>query len=387
MITTPEALRALVAEAREAEAVALDTEFVWERTYYPHLGVVQLGWSADDVHLIDAAELDLAPLAPLLEDAGVVKLLHDAPQDLQILRRAAGAEVRNVFDTRLAAGFVGLGATISLQALLRAALGVHLPKGETRSDWLRRPLTAEQQAYALDDVRHLPALWRWLREQAEARGRLAWVEEEMRLYDDPAFTAERDPAEHYLRLKGAGRLSPRERAVLREVAAWREREARERNRPRGHVVPDDVLVSVAQRKVEDEAALGRVRGLSDNARKRYGGSLVEAAQRGAAAPKEDWPEKARRRDDEDLVAARTDLLLSALKGEGQAAGVDPGLVASRSDLEALVQAHADGAVRAEEHRALEGWRRTFVGERLLRVLDGAAAVGLAGDPALPTIRG
>src|SRR5690606_18384671 len=150
MIETRDALQALVDRARTAEAVALDTEFVWERTYYPQLGVVQLGLGGDDVHLLDAAALDLAPLGALLTDAAVVKVLHDAVQDLTILRRATGASAVNVFDTQRAAGFVGLTSTLSLQDLFAEAVGVKLPKGATRSNWLKRPLSDEQTAYAED---------------------------------------------------------------------------------------------------------------------------------------------------------------------------------------------------------------------------------------------
>ncbi len=144
LIDTPDALAALISRARQQPCVAVDTEFVWERTYYANLGVVQVGWSKDETHLIDTVALggQLHPLGWLLEDAEVRKVFHDAPQDLQILHRATGAHARNVFDTRIAAGFAGLGGTLSLQRLLRATVGVDLPKTESRTNWLQRPALA-----------------------------------------------------------------------------------------------------------------------------------------------------------------------------------------------------------------------------------------------------
>ena len=170
MIDTARDLDALVDRCLAAEAVALDTEFVWERTYVPALGVVQVGLGPDDVHVLDAVALDLAPLGRVLEAAGTQILLHDATQDLQILARATGARPRNVFDTQRVAGLAGLSGSVSLQDLVEWATGVRLEKGETRTDWLRRPLSDKQVEYALDDVRYLPAVRERLLAEADARG-------------------------------------------------------------------------------------------------------------------------------------------------------------------------------------------------------------------------
>ena len=174
----------VVARARAAGVAALDTEFVWERTYFPRLGLVQLAWPEGrgdvEVALLDAPALgDLAPLAELLADQAVEKVLHDAGQDLIILRRATGADPRRVFDTQRAAGFVGLSGSLSLQDLLRETVGVEIAKGEQRTDWLRRPLSPAQLAYAESDVRHLPEVRRRLMDSAQLRGRAAWVTEEI----------------------------------------------------------------------------------------------------------------------------------------------------------------------------------------------------------------
>ncbi len=387
MIDSPQQLADLLARARDADRVALDTEFVWERTYYPRLGLVQLGLGRGETFLIDAAALDLRPLGALLADPGVVKILHDAQQDLTILHRAAGSDdafaPQAIFDTRVAAGFVGLTATSSLQALIEATVGVHLPKGESRSDWLRRPLSDAQLEYARDDVRYLPEAFDVLRERIRTRGREAWVAEEMAHFDDPALYAEDDPWERYRHIKGRGKrgFSARDYAVLREVTAWREEEARHRDKPRRHVVPDEALVTLAQRKPTDLGTLRSVRGLSDSASRSYGEALVEAVQRGLDVPKAERPQPPQGRRSDDAEQARLDLALALVKGQSLGHDVDPALVANRASIERLV---ADGTrADPEQHPILRGWRRTLVGEALLDLLRGASAVGVDPETALP----
>ena len=389
MIDTPQQLDDLIARARRAERVALDTEFVWERTYYPILGLVQLGLDRDETFLIDAVALDLRSLGDLLADPDVVKILHDAQQDLTILHRAAGSDdakaPRAIFDSRLAAGFVGLGATSSLQALVEATVGVHLPKGESRSDWLRRPLSDAQLEYARDDVRYLPDAYDVLRERIRDRDRAAWLAEEMAQFDDVSLYAENDPYERYHGIKGRGKrgFSPRDYAVLREVTAWREEEARHRDKPRRHIVPDEVVVTLAQRKPTDLGALRSVRGLSDNASRSYGPALVEAVQRGLDVPKAERPAAPERRRTDDAEQARLDLALALVKGQALGHDVDPGLIANRADVESLV---ADGADASPDHHAiLRGWRGALVGTALVDLLRGDGAVGVDPETALPSL--
>ncbi|HLT48351.1 MAG TPA: HRDC domain-containing protein [Rubricoccaceae bacterium] len=378
MITTQQELAALVARARAAEAVALDTEFVWERTYYPRLGVVQLALAEDDVHLLDAAALDLTPLGALLADAAVVKVLHDAGQDLTILRRATGASPKNVFDTQRAAGFVGLSATLSLQDLFVETLGVSLPKGATRSNWLKRPLSAEQTAYAEDDVRYMLPARRVLLERAEALGRRAWVEEEMRRYDAPARYEEAEPEDLADRVKGRGigGFSPLQRAVLRELVVWREREARRRDLPRRRVLDDEVLVETARLLPERIEALS-IRGTPEKVLRRHAEDLLGAVRRGRALPPEARPQRPERPEDEDRLLAVTALLQAALAGHCTREAVDPGLVATKADLRALAESGPDADPAA--HEVLRGWRRTFAGDALLGLLRGTAAVTLDAD--------
>lgn len=384
MIASSEALEALMARALQAECVAVDTEFVWERTYYPQLGLVQLGFSEDDTVLIDTVACrDLTPLGRLLAAPGVVKILHDAPQDLTILRQATGSSPQNIFDTRRAAGFVGLGATLSLGDLVSAVIGTTLSKAETRTNWLQRPLSDEQRAYAHDDVRYLPAARAELMARARQRHREAWLHEEMSTYDDPTLYAEKDPRTQYLRIGGAGRLSSQQRAVLREVTAWREEEARRRDQPRGHVVADKVLGVIARRQPASSSGLFAIRGLGERTIRRHGAAILEAVARGRAVAPEAYPPPPERPPNDEILTARTHLALAYLAGKSLGSGIDAALLATRAEVLDLVAAGSDAA--PDGHALLHGWRRTFAGEDLLRLLRGQHAVRLNLETGLPRL--
>ena len=384
LIDTVDALARLVERARRQEAVALDTEFVWERSYYPALGVVQVGLGGDDVHLIDAATIpSLEPLADLLADASVEKVLHDAAQDLQILARAAGVTPVRAFDTQRAAGLVGLSASISLQDLVDWAVGVRLEKGETRTDWLQRPLTENQARYAEDDVRYLLDAYARLRDEAEARGRTAWVEAEMARYDAPDLYREADPTDAVDRVKarGIGKLSGRQQAVLRSVAAWREREARRLDRTRRMVLPDDALLRIAERMPRSTQDLQKLR-LTDRQLSRYAAGLLDAVDEGAEAEPERVVRRGRPGPEDMMRAARLLIAQGFVAGRCEREGVDSVLVATKAQLADLVEAGPEAVAEA-----FPGWRYEFIGRDLEALLRGDLAVRLDGPDGWPIATG
>lgn len=384
MIDSHDDLHALVRRAQETGFVALDTEFVWERTYYPRLGVIQLGFSEDACFLIDALAIDdLTPLAPLLSDPNVVKILHDPQQDLTILRRATGATPCNIFDTRRASGFVGLSATLSLGVLAQKLLGISLPKTATRTNWLQRPLSEQQTAYALDDVRYLPTAYKALQDEAEKRGRAAWLQEEQQRYNTPGLYEDADPYAQYGRISGTKGFSPQQRAVLRELAAWREEEAQHQDRPRGHILADKALANLARHLPQTQSALWPIRDLNEKSIRRYGHDLLDVIEDGLATPKEDWPSMPASQPPDESLNARVQLAQSFLIGHSLAADIDPALVASRSEVRALV-ADTPGA-SSESHPLLRGWRRAFAGEALLSLLSGQLAIRIDTTSGLPRI--
>ena len=360
LLTRPEELEKLAARLLDSEIVALDTEFLWERTYYPILGLIQAAVSEDECWLIDTVEIDdLSPLAPVLASPGIVKILHDAHQDLTILSREIGAKPRNVFDTRQSAGFCGLPSTLSLQALAHDVIGVELAKTETRSNWIRRPLTPEQLLYGAEDVIYLPAL----REQLIARCKddevRAWQQEENGRYDDPRLYEDASPYEAIRKVKGRRRNSPREEARLIELAAWRELDARERDLPRRRVLEDADLINLSHYAPDSVKRFYSVPGMKPHVPTPIAEACVNAIRRGNAVPDADLPRHVRTDPEQKrLLKTKSDAFLAALPGRCEPRAIDPALVAARHD--------AEDFLKGEENRLEKGWRAALLGDLVAR---------------------
>lgn len=329
-----------------------------------------------DTEVIDALEeVDTAPLAGVLADPAVEVVMHAGRQDVALLRRVWGTDVRNLFDTQVAAGFAGLGAQTGYERLLADVLGVSLAKSASFTRWDRRPLTAEQVGYAREDVLHLLALSDALQQRLAGTGRLGWAKEECRALEDA--TDERDPEEAWRRLPRVGRLNPRARAVAREMAAWRERAASAEDRPVATVLGDAPLVEIAKRRPGDRAALEQIRGVQPRTLRRRTDELLAAVRRGAdASPPSSDGERGPVPDSKDapLIALGEALVRSrALE-----AGLAYELVASRADLGAIVAAARRGDGEAET-RTLRGWRRELVGAELLDLLAGRRTLDVGPD--------
>ena len=367
-VDTASGLDEVIAKLDGVPTVALDTEFHRERTYFPKLALVQLAFEPDQLVLIDPLAVDIAPFAQVLESDTTI-LLHAASQDLEVLRLATGTVPRHVFDTQIAAGFLGY-STPSLATLHANLLGIQLNKSDRLTDWLVRPLPASVLDYAADDVRYLLTLHERLLSDLEARGRLEWATEECE-YARERGSDVRDPNEAWRKLKGAGRLKGRTAAVAQFVAAWRERRAAEIDIPVRHVLGDLALVSIAQRPPHDAAALGKVRGvdarsLRGDAAKGLLAAVAEGEQAdppGRSGPRQPKPDENQR----PAVA----LLSSWLTQYAHELQIDAQLIATRTDIEHFVE----GAGRG---RLADGWRRDLVGDPMQELLDGKAA--LAFDP-------
>jgi ribonuclease D len=357
MITTAEDLEALMKRAHQTDAVALDTEFVWERTFYPKLGLIQLALSNEECFLIDPCALDdLSPLGELLADREVVKIFHDAPQDLSILRTATGKDPQNIFDTRLVAGFGGLSSTLSLAALIELLLDIKLEKSETRTNWLKRPLNSKQTEYALDDVRYLRAvrvllLARVLPETQK------WMEEELQRLDTPQNYIGIDDEERHIKVKGAGSLDHHSLAILQKLATWREGEARKRNRPRGHIIKDTVLLSIAKEQLRDHDAIQNCGEISAKTVNAYGDKLIQLVNKGLGRSEEECPPLLRNpkltQKEKTALARLQDYI--TLKSDVN--GIDPALIGNKNELVKCIR-HASSPTSRQKN----GWRRQFLAE-------------------------
>jgi ribonuclease D len=387
VLSTPSDLDVLARELAAAGRFAIDTEFVWERTYRPILGVVQVA-TDDGSAVIDAVALrDLSPLFPLLRDPAVPVVLHGGGQDLDIFASLMGAPVRGVVDTQLVGAFLGYGLQVGLAVLLERVLRVRIRKDQTYTDWTRRPLRPEQVAYAREDVLHLLPLHDRLRAELEKRGRTRWVEEELRALEDPGRFAEMAPEERYRTVKGWQRLGGRELAVLRALAAWRERTARRADVRPNFIVNDIVLTSLAARPVQTIEELRQVRGLSHGTVERQARGVLGAIREGLACPAERWPESPPRVRRKAPPPGLTALLRAAVQAVAEREDIAPEVIASARDIDALGAYAVSGGDRAalEGLAVVGGWRRPLVGETLLAIARGDLAMRY--DPARRAVVG
>jgi ribonuclease D len=367
IVADADRLEAVVDAAVTHTAYAIDTEFHRERTYFPKLALVQLAWPGGLV-IIDPLAVDVAALGRLLTDGGVA-VLHACSQDLEVLERVTGQTPSDLFDTQVAAGFVGLRSP-SLAALHDQLLGRRLPKGDRLTDWLRRPLSDDQLEYAASDVRHLLEIHAELVTQLTDRGRLEWARTECEIVLAKDRSA-RDPDEAWRRVKEARQLRGRNRAIVKALAAWRERRASELDIPVRYVLPDLALVSIAQRPPRDIAALSGVRGIDDRHLK--GGTAdsllatIAAVDDEPAGVEEDPPRSSLPRDLRPAVS----LVASWITQIAADNDFDPALVGSRGDVEGLLRGDADA-------RLSMGWRADLVGEPIRRLVAGDAALAFDG---------
>jgi len=364
-------LAALIESIGADDSYALDTEFHRERTYYAQLALLQIA-AGGQITLIDPLAVDISPLREVLVRP-VPCLMHAAAQDLAILERACGVLPAQLVDTQVAAGFVGLGSP-GLGTLLQRRLGVHLPKADRLTDWLRRPLEPEAASYAAADVAHLHALWESLATELEARGRRGWALDECEtLRQRYSEIADLDQA--WWRIKDARRLRGRSRCVTQEVAAWRERRAQQSDKPVRHVLPDLALVAMAERPPRTRTDLQRVRGL--DGRHLRGGAASELLD--AIVAGLDLDERALQipdRDGVDPMLRPAVTLASAWVSQiARDLDLDPSLLATRADIESLVRGDGDS-------RLLSGWRGEVAGEPVRLLLSGRAALAFNGEGSL-----
>ena len=370
-IRTPQALADAIAALSKEPRVAADTEAASFHRYRDRIFLIQLS-SPTRTEIIDPLALaDLSPLGTLLGNADVEKIFHDADYDLRTLDRDYGFRARQVFDTRIAAQLAGEPA-VGLAALLEKYLGVKLAKEHQKADWSRRPLPAAMLAYAAADTEHLPALREALRARLLALGRLAWAEEEFTRLEDLRWTGTPEGEDAFLRIKGAKTLPPRHLAALRELHAWRESVAAEQDRATFRIIGNDALLAVAKALPAAAADLRGIVGLPDSLASRHGTALVGAVRRALALPERELPrvERPPRQPRDPAVEARVERLKAARNRVAAELGLDPGLLAARSSLEAVARAQPLPRDRAGLARGgeLRRWQVEALGDALLGAL-------------------
>jgi ribonuclease D len=370
--------------AADRGRIGIDTEFMSEGRYRALLCLAQIVVDSPEdsgeprILLIDTLDgVDVEPLAELLADPGIEVVLHAGRQDVAILRRAWRAELTNIFDTQIAAGFAGASAQAGYSNLLAQMIGRRVGKTASYTRWDARPLTDEQLHYAAEDVAHLLELADDLQRRLSESGRLQWAREECRRLE--GATDERDPDVVWERLPRIGQLDPRARAVARELAGWRERTASSEDRPVGSVLADAPLVELAKRQPSSLKAFEQIRGIHPSAIRRRGEDLLDAIGRGQTAAPIPRDENHWRTQPGD--APRIALAEALLRARALEAGLAYELIASRAELEQIVHAARRGEP-GPQVRTLEGWRAELVGGDLRDLLAGRQALALGEDGSL-----
>jgi ribonuclease D len=382
-ITSAHALDELCHALKDSARMALDTEFVGEDSFVPKLELIQIA-TDDTAAVIDfpavQATGSMDALWEIICNPAVQKVVHAGRQDLDLFSVHAGQIPKPFFDTQIAAAMVGFGPQVAYANLVQRVHGTKLAKAHTFTNWSARPLSPEQLAYALEDVTFLLAIHDHLQTRLTKLGRLEWAGEEFSRLEGAVGDTRREPQERYQRVRGWDTLKPKSAAVLRELAAWREGEAKRRNVPRGRVMRDEVLLQLARHPPRHLQELRAVRGLHGSEADRNGDTILAVIQTALTLPPSEWPEIPKERKPEPESAGLVELLQAVMKARALDEEIAPTLLATSADLQALVEAKDRTDL---DLPILKGWRRELLGTILLDMLDGKLAVAI--DPATATL--
>lgn len=369
LITTTDELATAVSELEKSDFVTVDTEFIRETTFWPELCLIQMA-APGVTALVDplASGIDLAPFFALMGNEKVTKVFHAARQDIEIVVHRGNLVPHPIFDTQVAAMVCGFGDSVSYEQLVQKVTGARIDKSSRFTDWRRRPLSDRQLTYALADVTHLIEVYQHLRDELDKEGRAHWLNEEMEILT-ARETYDPHPEDAWKRLRVRLR-KPQELAVLQAIAAWREREAREKNVPRGRVLKDEALSEIAMQQPRDQAALAALRTIPRGwERSATAATLLQAVNAAMEIPRDDLPKLPRQQHPPEGAAAAAELLKVLLKHVAEKQGVAPKMLASSDDIDRIAANGGEADVPA-----LHGWRREVFGEQALKLVGGDLAL-------------
>ncbi len=369
VITTNAELETVVSALSGSDFITIDTEFIRETTYWPELCLIQMA-APGVTALVDplAAGLDLTPFFALMANEAVLKVFHAARQDIEIIHHLGRLIPHPVFDTQVAAMVCGFGDSVSYDQLVQKVTGAHIDKSSRFTDWRHRPLSDKQLTYALADVTHLIAVYQHLAAELEREKRSHWLNEEMDVLTS-IETYDPDPEDAWKRLKMRLR-KPQELAVLQAVAAWREREAREKNVPRGRVIKDDAIFEIAQQQPRDAAALARLRTIPKGwERSATAGTLMQVVNAALDVPKDQMPRLPKAAQAPEGSSAAAELLKVLLRQVAEKEGVAAKVLASGDDIDRIAAEGEEADVPA-----MHGWRRQVFGDLAAKLVRGEIAL-------------
>lgn len=368
-IDTPEGLRRTVERLRGLPLIAVDTEAAGYHRFFDRMSLVQIS-SREEHFLVDPFAVGtLDPLADLLEDPAVETVFHDADYDLRILHRDLGMSVAGLFDTQIAAAFLGE-RSLGLGAIIERFLGLKLPKAFQRADWAERPLSEPMKDYAAQDTAYLPELRDRLREGLEEKGRVAWAEEEFRRRELTRWTEDEDELPAFMRMKGARDLPPRGLAILRELFQWREGVAEERDQATFRVLGNQALLELSARPPQTADVLPSVNGISEGLAQRRGAEILAAVRRGLEVPDGELPRypPSRRWDRDPEQEARAERLRQARNRRAEELDLDSGFLISRAVLDEVARRNPATLEELAEIPDVRRWQVEALGSELMRAL-------------------
>ncbi len=342
--------------------IAVDTEFVRERTYYPQLALIQIS-NGELIACIDPLAIDdLTPLKTLFADPRTTKVFHACSQDMEVFYHLFGELPTPLYDTQVAATLQGLGDQIGYAALVQDMLGVELDKSHSRTDWLQRPLSDKQISYAEDDVRYLAQLYPMQHQQLKELGRLAWLDDDFNLIGDPQRYRP-NPASAWLRVKGINKLRGVQLAILEKLGVWREERAMEKDQPRRRIAGDETLLDIAKLRPKSLQALAKLRDMPESLVNKQGEALLQCVSLAETMPKESWPKLNLPQRLDSAQEALVDALQAIMKLNAQQYQINITTLTSRKELDELVRGERELPI-------LQGWRRHHGGEQLLEFMEG-----------------
>ncbi|MBS4052049.1 MAG: ribonuclease D [Methylomonas sp.] len=370
-IDRPEQLPLLCEHIRQEPWIALDTEFLREKTYYPKFCLLQIaapGWVA----CVDPLAIaDLSPLFAAIYDPAIVKVLHSCRQDLEIFFQITGRIPGPIFDTQIAAPLLGFQENPGYAMLVSSFLNINLNKAHTRTDWTQRPLSEDQIQYAADDVIYLCKIYTTMCEQLEKLGRLDWLKSDFALLNDPELY-QLSPENAWLKIRGKNKLTGRQLSILQSLCEWRERTAQAENKPRNWLFPDDMLLELAKLQPVNSTDLGKIRNINERSVNRYGKVLCELIDAARQRPPKPLTEKDRPGKKTQQHEAVMDVLSAVVRIRAEQNSLNPVILATRKELEQLVFGDSDCPL-------LHGWRYNMAGQELQGLLQGRYSLSLTSD--------
>jgi len=368
-ISTSAELADFITGIRNTTLLAIDTEFLREKTYYPRLCLLQLATEERSVIVDPLAIEDLSVLKPIMTDPEVTKVFHAGDQDRAILFRIFDTPVTPVFDTQMAAMVLGFPQQMGLAALVKSYCDVTLNKADSFTDWAQRPLTETQLNYAIDDVLYLPRIYRNMLDKLEKNGRMAWLEQDFEQMTNPEQYRV-DPRQRWLKVKRSASLQRRQLAVIREVAAWREVTAQRRDYPRNWIITDELMVEIARREPQNTEELFKIRGLRERLGRSWSNEVVAAVLKAHEIPEDQWPVRQKPKYRESDFTGALDLMSALVHLRARQNHISTTLLVSHDELLRLAAGERD------DMSILNGWRYDMVGKELLSLLEGELVLSL-----------